>query len=92
MAKTDLLDAVLGGVVEHLVEEGEERLEPFEREALGAEIAGLDDLLEELGADEVVEDALLVERAADAASRRSWIQRRRSGSGMCMNSTPIVPQ
>ncbi len=33
-------------------------VDPLEREALGAEVAGLEDLLEDLGADEQVEDAL----------------------------------
>ena len=87
-----LLGAVLGGALEHLVEQGMQRLDALEREALGAEVARLEELLEGLGAGEQVEDALAVEARAPSASMRSSIQRRRSGSAMCMNSTPIVPQ
>ena len=50
-------DSVGGAGVEHLIEKGDEDGEAFEREALGAEVAGLDDLLEEVGADELREDA-----------------------------------
>ena len=53
-------DAVVGGGGEELIEKRDEDGEAFEREALGAEVALLDDLLEEVGADEVGEDALLV--------------------------------
>ncbi len=56
-----LLGAALGGALEHLVEAGEQRLDPLDREALGAEIAGLQELLEGLGPGEQVEDALAVE-------------------------------
>ncbi len=56
-------DAVLGSGGEELVEERDENGEAFEREALGAEVALLDDLLEEVGADEVGEDARLLEEA-----------------------------
>ena len=56
-----LLGLVRGGALEHLVEAGEQRLHPLDREALGAEVAGLDELLEGLGAGEQVEDAPLVE-------------------------------
>ena len=45
---------------EDLVEEWDEDGEAFEREALGAEVALLDDLLEEIGADELGEDVVLV--------------------------------
>ena len=63
MREDGTLDAELGGGGEELVEERDEDGEAFEREALGAEIALLDDLLEEVGADEVGEDALLVDEA-----------------------------
>ncbi len=56
-------NAVVGGGGEELVEERDEDGEPFQREALGAEVALLDDLLEEVGADEIGEDALLVDEA-----------------------------
>ncbi len=49
--------AVVGGGGEELIEKGDEGGEAFEREALGAEVAGLDDLLEEVGAHEAGEDA-----------------------------------
>lgn len=45
---------------EDLVEEWDEDGEAFEGEALGAEVALLDGLLEEIGADELGEDVLLV--------------------------------
>ncbi len=61
------IDAVLGGGGEELVEKRDEDGEAFEGEALGAEIALLDDLLEEVGADEVGEDALLVDDAGAGA-------------------------
>ncbi len=50
-------DAEVGGGGEELVEEGDEDGEAFEGEALGAEVALLNDLLEEVGADEGGEDA-----------------------------------
>ncbi len=56
-------DAVLGSGGEELVQERDEDGEAFEREALGAEVALLDDLLEEVGADEIGEDAWLLEEA-----------------------------
>ena len=44
---------------EHLIEKRDEDGEAFEREALGAEVAGLNDLLEDVGADEVGKDVRL---------------------------------
>ncbi len=64
-------DAVLGSGGEELVEEWDEDGEAFEGEALGAEVALLDDLLEEVGADEVGEDALLLEEAVRGGCVRS---------------------
>ncbi len=52
--------AALGSGVENFVDQRDERGDTFEREALAAEIALLHDLLEDVGADEQVEDALLV--------------------------------
>ncbi len=49
-----------GGGGEDLVEEWDEDGEAFEGEALGAEVALLDDLLEEVGSDEFCEDVGLV--------------------------------
>ncbi len=52
--------AEAGGGVENFVDQRDEGGDAFEREALAAEIALLHDLLEDVGADEQVEDALLV--------------------------------
>ena len=65
---------------------------PSSEIALGAEIARLQNLLEEVGANKQVEDALAGRGCDIRTSMRSAIQRRRSASGMCMNSTPMVPQ
>ena len=43
--------------VENFVDQRDERGDAFEREALAAEIALLHDLLEDVGADEQIEDA-----------------------------------
>ena len=75
------LGAELGGTVEQLVEEGNEGGDAFEGEALGAEVAGLDDLLEEVGAGEEVEDVGSDRVAALGASRRCWIHSRFCGRG-----------
>ena len=53
-------DAELGAGCEDAIEERNQNGEAFEREALGAEIARLDDLLEDVGADKLGEDVLLV--------------------------------
>src|SRR5260370_21623833 len=53
--------AMLGDGVENGVEQGNERGHAFERKALGAEIAGLQDLLEEVGANEALENFFLVD-------------------------------
>src|SRR5712692_2901917 len=53
--------AVLADGVENGVEQRDQRGDAFEREALGAEIAGLQDLLEEVGANEALENFLLVD-------------------------------
>ncbi len=59
-AHDELDRAALGGGVENFVDERDEGGNAFEREAFAAEIALLHDLLEDIGADEQVEDALLV--------------------------------
>ena len=64
----------------------------FERIALGAQIARLQHLLEEFGADQALENALRDRAPALPLPVRWAIQRRRSASGMCMNSAPMVPQ
>ena len=77
---------------EDFVEQRNERGVAFERITFGSDVARLHGLLEDVGADELVENALRVDGRRGSDSMRSWIQRRRSGSGMCMNSTPMVPQ
>src|ERR1035438_4046542 len=61
MAHThDELDgAALGGGIENFVDQRDQSGDAFEGEALAAEIALLHDLLEDVGAEEQVEDALL---------------------------------
>ena len=84
------VDAEFGGGGEELVEERDEGGEAFEREALGAEVALLDDLLEEVGADEVGEDARAgFGGGVVGCSSCCWIHARFSGEGMCMNSAPM---
>ena len=51
--------AEAGGCVENFVDQRDEGGDAFEREALAAEITLLHDLLENVGADEQVENALL---------------------------------
>jgi hypothetical protein len=55
--KDGAVDTVFGGGVEELIEKRDEDGETFEREAFGAEVALLNDLLEEVGADEAGEGA-----------------------------------
>ena len=52
--------AQAGAGVENFIDQRDERGDAFEREALAAEIALLHDLLENIGADEQVENALLI--------------------------------
>ena len=57
----DQLDgAFLRGAVEDLVDQRNQRGYTFQREALAAEVALLHDLLENIGANQKIEDALLV--------------------------------
>ena len=59
MAMTEVCAPNSAGAVQQLVEEGHEGGDAFEGEALGAEIARLNDLLEDVGAGEQVEDVPL---------------------------------
>ena len=68
MAMTDVVTPLRGGDLEGAIEVGDEDGEAFEREALGAEVARLDDLLEDVGLDEAGEDARLVDRRARRCS------------------------
>ena len=65
MPMMDALRAEFGGAVEQLVEEGDEGGDAFEREALGAEIARLDDLLEDVGAGEQIAGCAAGRRQAE---------------------------
>src|SRR5438309_5581863 len=56
-AEDHLLDAERAGVLDHRVEEGNERVAALGRETLGGRIAELEELLEALGGDQAVEDA-----------------------------------
>ena len=55
-----LLRAKVGGVVQNLVQKGNQDGDAFEREALGAEIARLDHLLEEVGLGQPFQNLALV--------------------------------
>ena len=63
----------------------------FEREALGAGVAAVQHLLEQVGAHAGARGRAGRRPAGVGCSMRSCTQRRRAGSGMCMNSTPIAP-
>ena len=56
---TSSIGAALGGGIENFVDERDEGGDAFQRKALAAEITLLHDLLEDVGADEQVENALL---------------------------------
>ena len=88
-----LLGAVLGSGVQDFVEQRNQRSVAFQRIALGADVARVDGLFEDVGANQLVEHPLPVDgERLLADSIYSWIQRRRSGSAMCMNSAPMLPQ
>ena len=71
-AHDGLLGAKFGGAVQHFVEKWNERGDAFERKPLGAEITRLNDLLEDIGLREQIEDMLLdvSSRAGESASSR----------------------
>ena len=90
-----VLDAALGGGVEQRVERDDRRLRAFEAEALLADVARVQEPLEDLGGVQPLEQvALLVDARRrrrrprrGAGSTRFWL-----GSWMCMYSMPIVRQ
>ena len=86
-----LLGAMPRRGVENLVQQRNQRRVAFQRIALGADVAGMDGLLEDVGADQLVQNPRAIDRLLLLRSIRSWIHWRRSGSGMCMNSTPMLP-
>ena len=63
-ADDDLVQLGLGGRAEHLVEQRDQRLAALQREALLADVLGLQEGLERLGGVEPVEDVLLLARAS----------------------------
>ena len=65
-AHNEIDGATLRGSVEDFVNQGKQRGIAFEREAFRAEVALLQHLLEDVGADEQVENALLVDGAGFA--------------------------
>jgi hypothetical protein len=80
--------------LQDLVEQRDERLAALEREALLADVLGLQERLEGLGLVELVEDAqlLVVARLLVLDLDVVLEPRRWAGSWMCMYSTPIVRQ
>jgi len=74
------------------IKQRNQRGDAFEREALGAQVTRLQDLLEEVGANQAFEDfcadrlGLAELRAAPRSSGGV------SGSGKCMKSAPMVLQ
>ena len=65
-AHDQFMRAVLAGGVENLIDQRNQRGHAFEREALVAEIALLQHLLEDVGADQQIEDALLIDGGRSA--------------------------
>jgi hypothetical protein len=54
-AQDDLPDALLGGLLDHRLQQRDERLGPLQREALLAAVAGVQEALEQLGVVEALE-------------------------------------
>ena len=86
------------GRLDEQVEHRDHALGPLEREALGADVVLVDELLEDLGVGELREDAERPRsRSSEARLPRrlhalSAARRAVSGSSMCVNSTPIERQ
>ena len=87
-------DAALGGGVEQRVEGHDRRLRALEAEALLADVARVQEPLEDLGRVQALEEpALLLDaRRRLTPSTRCWIHCFCSGSWMCMYSMPSVRQ
>ena len=83
--------AALSGGVQDFIHQRNQGGHAFQRKALAAQVPLLQNLLEQVGADQLIEHTFLIHRGL-RPSMRSCIQRRRSGSAMCMNSAPTVPQ
>jgi hypothetical protein len=94
-ADDHVLDAVVAGAVDQVVQQRDQALAAFQREALLADVLGVQVALQALGRGQLRARGACRRRepkSPPAASRRSYIQRRCSASVMCMNSAPIEPQ
>ena len=94
MPMTTSLARLFAGAADSVVHQRDQRVAAFQREALLADVLGVQVALQAFGGGEALEDALLVFGGASRTcrrrfSRRSCIQRRCSASVMCMNSAPI---
>src|SRR6266498_3273856 len=90
----DLVQALGRARLQDLIEERDQRLAALQREAPLADVLRLQARLEGLGGVEPVEDVLLLVGRGFSwwRSTREAIQRRSSGSWMCMYSTPTRRQ
>ena len=59
-AQDRFFSAKIGGAVQHFIQKWDQDGDPFQGEALGAEIPGLDDLLEEVRLGETFQNLTLV--------------------------------
>ena len=78
-------------LLQNLIDKRNESSYALEGKTFGPQISLLQNLLEEVGADQQVKNMPLLDRFG-IAFMRSWIQRRHSGSAMCMKSAPMLPQ
>ena len=94
-ADAHLLDAGLRRRGHHRVHQRDQRLAALEREALLANVLGLQERLEGLRRVEAVQDPQGAPRGPAWCSRtssRSWNHARCARSAMCMYSSPMVRQ
>ena len=95
-ADDDLLHALAAGALDELVHRGDEALAALEREALLADVLGVQVALEPFGGGQPLEDVDLVFAEKVGLERidssRCCHQRFSVGSVQCMYSAPIVPQ
>ena len=95
-ADDDLLHALAAGALDELVHRGDEALAAFEREALLADVLGVQVALEALGGGQPLEDVELLvgaERRLGADRLEPLLPPALLGRlGECMYSAPIVPQ
>ena len=96
-ADHDLLHALGAGLLDQFVHRGDEALAAFQREALLADVLGVQEALQAFGGGQAVEDVLLLlggEVAACCGCDSSFCchQRFWPWSLMYMYSAPMVPQ